>query len=235
MPVMWETHATPEMGERAQALINRQVLDKCDLLVAVFWTRIGSPTGSAPSGTVEEIRRHVKAGRPAMVYFSKKPVELDSVDMDQYKALVAFRDECKEAGLVAFYDSLEEFSGTFSGHLAQIVRDRFAPKSAADGDPHSRRSTALPGASEAAKTILAAASDGGGQILRVRTLDGTMISAGGRHLTDTSDEREVARWEAALQDLVKLDFIEPRGGKGELFAVTHSGYEFRDTFRSIPY
>jgi hypothetical protein len=50
-------------------VINRQVLADCDLLVAIFWTRIGSPTGSALSGTVEEIEKHLKAEKPAMLYF----------------------------------------------------------------------------------------------------------------------------------------------------------------------
>jgi hypothetical protein len=72
MPIMWETHSTPVMGDRAQAIVNRQVLAKCDLLVAVFWTRLGSPTGSSPSGTVEEIQEHLRSGKPAMIYFSKK-------------------------------------------------------------------------------------------------------------------------------------------------------------------
>jgi len=55
MPLGWETHATPEMGDRPQAIINGQLLKDADLLVAMFWTRIGSPTGVAKSGTVEEI------------------------------------------------------------------------------------------------------------------------------------------------------------------------------------
>ena len=55
MPVGWETHAHPAMGDRPQEIINKEVLAGCDLLVAVFWTRIGSPTGVSASGTVEEI------------------------------------------------------------------------------------------------------------------------------------------------------------------------------------
>src|SRR5437763_1467261 len=82
MPVGWDTHASPEMGDRAQAIINRTVLADCDLLVAIFWTRLGTPTGVAASGTVEEIEEHLAAGKPAMLYFSSAPVHLDSVDRD---------------------------------------------------------------------------------------------------------------------------------------------------------
>jgi hypothetical protein len=102
MPITWESHSTPEMGDRPQAIINRQVLDGCDLLVAAFWTRLGSPTGGAPSGTVEEIHKHVESGKPAMVYFSNLPIALDRVDIDQYQAisplLSSYRNYCEAIG-----------------------------------------------------------------------------------------------------------------------------------------
>lgn len=63
LPVGWETHTSPDMGERPQAIINKDVLRDCDLLVAAFWTRIGSPTGSFPSGSVEEIEEDIASGR----------------------------------------------------------------------------------------------------------------------------------------------------------------------------
>jgi len=51
IPLGWETHATPEMGDRPQAIISGQLLKDADLRVAMFWTRKGSPTGVANSGT----------------------------------------------------------------------------------------------------------------------------------------------------------------------------------------
>jgi len=45
LPLRWETHAAPEYGVRPQEVINRQIVDNCDLLIGVFWTRIGTPTG----------------------------------------------------------------------------------------------------------------------------------------------------------------------------------------------
>ena len=98
MPLGWETHATPEMGDRPQAIINGQLLKKADLLIAIFWTRIGSPTGAAKSGTVEEIEEHIGAGKPAMIYFSSAPVRPDSIDEKQYSALREFMGPCGSEG-----------------------------------------------------------------------------------------------------------------------------------------
>lgn len=86
-PVGWETHSSPELGARPQELINSRLLRECDLLIGVFWTRLGTPTGKAESGTVEEIREHINAGKPAMIYFSSKPVAPQSIDVAQYSAV----------------------------------------------------------------------------------------------------------------------------------------------------
>lgn len=99
LPVLWETHAVPAMGERAQAVINDQLVRDADLLVGIFWTRIGTPTGTAVSGTVEEIEEHVRAGKSPMLYFSEAPVRPDSLDDEQFHALRSF------GGSVASADS----------------------------------------------------------------------------------------------------------------------------------
>ncbi|WP_442507241.1 hypothetical protein SH528x_006147 [Novipirellula sp. SH528] len=125
MPVGWETHSAPSMGDRPQAIINKEVLMNCDLLVAVFWTRIGSPTGVAASGTVEEIEEHLNAGKPAMIYFSSTPVRPDSVDEAQYSALKEFKQECYAKGLVESYESLAEFRDKFSRQLTQTIIRHF--------------------------------------------------------------------------------------------------------------
>lgn len=44
LPIGWESHSSPEMGASPQTIINNQVLAKCDLLIGVFWTRIGTAT-----------------------------------------------------------------------------------------------------------------------------------------------------------------------------------------------
>jgi hypothetical protein len=67
----WLTDSHPDLRERAQAVINRQMVDDSDIIVAVFWSRFGTSTGAAASGTEEEIRRGIKLSRRVMVYFSE--------------------------------------------------------------------------------------------------------------------------------------------------------------------
>lgn len=120
-PVLWETHSYPEFGDRPQAIVNRQLVEACDVLVGVFWTRLGTPTGAADSGTVEEIEKFLKAGKPVLLYFSSAPVVLDSVDQDQYKRLSEFKKKCKEKALIFEYRSINDLREQLNRHLTSTI------------------------------------------------------------------------------------------------------------------
>ncbi|MBA7513389.1 hypothetical protein ES705_05404 [subsurface metagenome] len=123
LPVMWETHSTPEMGSRPQEIINRQLVDTCDILIGAFWTRIGTYTGEAESGTVEEIEKFINAGKPVMLYFSSIPVVPESIDQEQYKRLKNFKAKCMKNGLVKDYSSITELREKIITHLTFKIRE----------------------------------------------------------------------------------------------------------------
>jgi hypothetical protein len=108
LPVKWETHATPEAGIRPQGAINRQLVETSDLLIGMFWTKLGTGTGVAQSGTVEEIDQFVSAGKPAMLYFSSRPIDPNRIDMKQQKRLRDFKSETYKAALVGSFASISE-------------------------------------------------------------------------------------------------------------------------------
>jgi hypothetical protein len=141
LPVLWETHASPEMGDRPQAIINKQLVRDCDLLVGIFWTRIGTHTGVAESGTVEEIEEFLGAGKPVLLYFSSSPVVLDSIDEDQYRRLKEFRDQMEGEGLVDRYTSVAQFRERLMRHLLTTVRDKLAPRRDRSAAPGRQAST----------------------------------------------------------------------------------------------
>jgi hypothetical protein len=72
--VRWETHAVPDSGQPAQASLNRQIVDECDFGIAVFWARLGTPTASEHSGSIEEINRLKARGANVLVCFNAAPV-----------------------------------------------------------------------------------------------------------------------------------------------------------------
>jgi hypothetical protein len=122
LPVKWETHTSPEYGDNPQTIINRQLLENADILVAIFGTRIGTRTKEYVSGTVEEIRKHVVTGKAAMIYFSDVPVSPSSIDQEQYAAVQEFKKECQNTSLYVAYRTLDQFRDFFNRHLSIELR-----------------------------------------------------------------------------------------------------------------
>ena len=47
----WSKDSYPATGGKAQEILNKQIVDKCDAAVAIFWTRFGTPTDEYHSGS----------------------------------------------------------------------------------------------------------------------------------------------------------------------------------------
>ncbi len=234
MPIGWETHSAPDMGDRPQAIISKQLLKTCDLLIAAFWTRLGSPTGVAASGTVEEINEHLASGKPAMIYFSAVPVRMDSVDGEQYEKLRAFKEDLRSRGLFDEYEDLTSFRTKFARHLAQRVIASFTGAEHAgeiDRPPPGERP---PDLSEAARELLIeAAQDPGGVIIRLGVMGGTQVQTNQRGFVEAGNIRSAARWRGAVDELHNLGLVEDRAGKGEVFFVTDAGYRVGDLLKAV--
>jgi hypothetical protein len=78
---------------------------------------------------------------------------------------------------------------------------------------------------EARALLMAAASDPGGYVLYEKFGASVDLHANGVSLlTDKSDHRAVAIWEAALEELVERGLLAARGDRGEVFEITKKGY-----------
>ncbi|MCK4873003.1 MAG: DUF4062 domain-containing protein [Phycisphaerales bacterium] len=239
MPISWDTHASPTMSGRPQDIINKRVLKDCDLLVAVFWTRIGSSTGVAISGTVEEIEEHLAEGKEAMIYFSQQPVRLDSVDEEQYKAVREFKKNCKERGLVEEYEALSEFRTKFTRQLTQTILSGgygcgtgATIDEAEAGAAETTASRDLPDLNDSARTLLLeAAQDRSGVIMKVACIGSFSIQTNGKQFVEPGNPRSRVAWESAIESLCNEGLVDERGYKGEVFHVTNEGYRVADLLR----
>lgn len=234
MPVGWETHSSPEMSGPPQKIINDQLLEKSDLLVGVFWTRIGTKTDEYISGSVEEIEKHIDSGKPTMIYFSNQPVHLGSVDAEQYAKLKAFKESCQNRGLYEIYDKLSEFKDKFYRQLQiKINEDKYflVTEAIQNNAPIVESSEPpVPTLPDKARILLKEASqDKDGIIMFLRYMGGASIQTNGKNLITDKSSRTVAVWEAALNELIKNELALERGHKGEIFQLTGKGYQIADT------
>jgi hypothetical protein len=203
LPVRWERDATPEMGDRPQAIINRQLVEAADLLIGIFWTRLGTPTSEAESGTAEEIELFIKSGKPVLLYFSSEPVVPESVDPNQYAPLTDFRKGLEGRGLVDRFASPEELRRKVTAALTRTIRERFAR----DGGPHEE--TAVDdkaGVRRQHASLLA-------QIQREREMRG--VSKSGRPQYSTRERLIILNQGTGPAEQLTFDFELPEGVDGE--------------------
>lgn len=121
LPLRWETHGSPELGASVQTVINQQVVDHCDMAIGVFWTRLGTPTSAAESGTAEEIERVGAAGKHVMLYFSRAMVDPEQLDIAEYQRLKNFKVKTYPRGLLEHYGSITEFREKLTRQLSMKI------------------------------------------------------------------------------------------------------------------
>ena len=139
----WSMDTHPDLSDRPQGVINNQVIDDSDIIVAIFWSRFGTPTGQASSGTEEEIRRGIRLRKKVMVYFSDLEPLPSTADKQQLERLWSFRQELLGAGLCGKISSRDQFRSDFRRHLAfklnefigmQAPKAELAPYQSITGD-----------------------------------------------------------------------------------------------------
>lgn len=85
--------------------------------------------------------------------------------------------------------------------------------------------------SEDGKTILMTAAEGDGEVACVRVIGGSRIYAGSKYIMNSNDPREIARWEAAVEELRRFRYIKDVGHKGEVFQLTKAGWDLADSLK----
>ncbi len=234
LPLGWETDSAPGMDDTAQEIINQQVLARADMVIGIFWTRIGTPTKEAVSGTVEEIEKHVAAGKHAMIYFSDAPVVPSKLNHEQYAGVQEFRKQCQDKGLYAVYSSTADFEAKLEKHITRTVQHHQMFQSL---ETISKKPTKvdppripIPHLTSEAKNLLRAAvkeqlsieiaHDYTGHIIQI----GTVIK-----VPEVNNQRGFLRYTAALHELESSGLIKDPTGRGEIYDVTDAGYRLIET------
>ena len=127
----WETHTRPAATKkgRAQDAIFEQI-GPYDIFLGIMWARVGTPTGKAASGTIEEYEfarqqwsRRRKYKPSVMFYFrSKVAIEIDRLDPEQLKQVQLFKQRVFKDGLAKEYSTVKSFEGMMREHLTLEAR-----------------------------------------------------------------------------------------------------------------
>jgi hypothetical protein len=137
--VRWETHTHPDLVGEPQRVVDDQIEADYDVFVGIMWTRFGTPTSTAESGTEHEFRAAHRSwqerGKPAhlLFYFCDAPIpaQLARESADQLGKVNRFRIELEQMGLVGRYESRSEFGNQARRDLVHVVGRLLHPEQSA--------------------------------------------------------------------------------------------------------
>lgn len=215
----WDTNVHPDSGCHPQASINQQILKEADFIIAVFGNKIGSPTAEYPSGSVEEIMRHMESGKKALIYFSKMPVPREQLDMEQIQRLNAFKKVIQNTVYFKEYLTLDELKSMIRDDIQLISNELDSPSEIQETD----RSFSRLALSDRERHILKLMRGrGNGSLQWVPVLGGWLLND-----HEIRDVRQVAEIKSAIKSLTENHLIE-RKGIGKTFFLTSEGYDVSD-------
>jgi hypothetical protein len=84
----------------------------------------------------------------------------------------------------------------------------------------------------AMELLLGATTDPNGVVTSVSTFAGWHLQTNGKEFVEPNNPLSEAKWLAALRELMKEELLEPRGSKGEIYAVTPKGRRLADMIRT---
>lgn len=126
LPLHWSDNAYPLSGEHPQKTIDKTVVVKSDLLICIFCSRLGSPTDTHSSGSLEEIDEHIKAGKDVMMFFKKNvPTPQNARDIEQLQKLISYKNSIQSSNLWWEYNDVGDFENLLREKLALYVNDKW--------------------------------------------------------------------------------------------------------------
>lgn len=136
-----------------------------------------------------------------------------SIDPEQYKALQAFKEECKTLGLYATYADLPSFQREFKQHLDIELN---APRFRWLANPETSKTDQLVKISEDATRLLLRAARSKGTALTTKSIGDSSIWVEKERFADGTP-RSAARWKGALEELTSIGYIKQSGPGASIF------------------
>lgn len=229
----WKRDCVPDDSQSAQNAINEQLTTKCDCLLALFWTRIGTPTDNAESGSIEEIELCQERGIHTKTLFCSKDIPQLQLDTIQFEKLKEFK--LKKGEYYGQFKDKYDLKDSVASILNHFIEKMNIPLPQAmrplgGSTQEYLEQDAKDALSEyAISMLMAAVVDSNGELIRNCNRDGLQVHTNGQILCNNDDDKRLhARAESAIIELLDRGFIKDTGYDGIVFKVTHKGFSFID-------
>ena len=126
----WEKDTLSQVGTHPQVFIDKELLEKADLLIAIFWSKIGTATLESISGVVHEIEVHRKNNKYAMLFFSLRKPKFTTDDpviykleLTDYEKVQELKQKFSTNSLYKSYSSFKEFEELIFDQLSMYINN----------------------------------------------------------------------------------------------------------------
>lgn len=119
----WENDVHPGLGNGGQDVINSQIRDKYDLFIGIMYTKFGTQTEHAESGTEEEFniayeRALKQKNLEIMFYFNDAALNPSKLNLEQYQKVTNFRTNVvQQKCMYSMYNGIQDFEQKLRNHL----------------------------------------------------------------------------------------------------------------------
>lgn len=134
--ICWENDVSPEIIlDSGQKIIDKVfAYDESDLLIGMFYKKVGTPVLGSASGTIHEIDSAIQSYKEhsipsIMLYFKKVSVKLGETSReqrDEYAQVESKRKEYMKLGIVQQFGSTKEFEKLCRKHILQFFNSNIA-------------------------------------------------------------------------------------------------------------
>lgn len=132
----WKDSSYPEYGDTPQDIINRQIVDNADAVIAVFGNVFGTATSRYGSGTEEEIEKMISSGKQIFLYFENKRTETNNLILEEVQRVRDFKKKYGEKGLYTEFKSKPQFKQLLLEHLISYFTNNPLVDARDKGWPH---------------------------------------------------------------------------------------------------
>ena len=218
----YDINAHADSGNHPQESLNHQLLEQADLIIAVFWTKLGTPTTEYSSGSVEEISKHIEQGKKVLIYFSNKTVDPRNIDSDQYRKLQEYKKSIQGSAFYKEFSTEDEFKDLLNDEI-QLIANELEKKEVIIQNQPTQTTVQF---SEMETEVLNAMKTTN-ELSFIKLHGGTNVNG-----SLIRDLRTVLEIEEAIESLESKDLIRPASPKREIFRLTAAGLRACDQIDS---
>ena len=122
-PTDWRRDSRADSGAEPQALLNRQIVDGADVVLAIFFRSFGSPTSQYGSGTEEEIRLGLQQKKMILLYIWEPSENYEPIESDQFASIQRLKADLGKSVMYKSFSDESDLEAKVRHDLTRLVLD----------------------------------------------------------------------------------------------------------------